>query len=407
MLREPENGAQMQTKVISRVVAANMGNASFIREMFERGRRMKAEYGEQNVFDFSIGNPNATPPPEYYAAVDAVAVDRRPELSRYMPNPGFEETRRAVAAFLSDEYAVSFDTGSIVMTSGAAGGLNVALRTICEPGDKVIVPAPFFPEYRFYIQQAGAEMTLVPNNADFELDLPGIDKALASGARAVIFNSPANPTGVCYTEATVAGLIEVLQRHDRPDRPVYLLIDDPYRRLVFDMRRAATPLGRYPRTLLISSYSKDLSIPGERAGYIAVPQSVEERGVLLAALSMINRTLGFINMNAFTQRVIARCASACCDIEFYRKRRDVLCDGLKRIGYQFRRPEGGMFVFPKTPIADDRAFIDVLTEQRVLAVAGQGFSCPGYMRLSFAVDLETIERALPGFEAAFRLAQRR
>lgn len=397
----------MQNGTIAGTVAANLKNASFIREMFERGRRMKAEFGDRNVFDFSIGNPNATPPPEYYAALSAVAAERRAELSRYMPNPGFEETRSAVAEFLSSEYGVAFDAGALIMTSGAAGGLNVALRAICEPGARVVVPAPFFPEYRFYIQQAGGEMVLVQNSDGFELDLPQIDAALAGGARALIFNSPANPTGVCYTEATVAGLVDLLKRHDRPDRPLYLLIDDPYRRLCYDMRRAATPLGRYPRTLLISSYSKDLSIPGERAGYIAVPQTVSDRALLLSAMSMLNRTLGFINMSAITQRVIARCAAACCDIEFYRKRRDLLCDGLKRIGYQFRCPEGGMFVFPKAPLADDVAFVDQLTEQRVLAVPGKGFSRPGHIRLSFAVELETIERAMPGFESAFRSASGR
>ncbi|HOO15831.1 MAG TPA: pyridoxal phosphate-dependent aminotransferase [Phycisphaerae bacterium] len=386
--------------VIADKVAADMGSASFIREMFEKGRRLKAEFGEDNVFDFSLGNPNATPPDAFFRALREAAEEHQPALHRYMPNVGFDEARAAVARFLRTEYGAPFEAADVIMTSGAAGGMNVTLRALCNPGDEVLILTPFFPEYRFYVEQAGGRVVLVPTDADFQPDLGKIEAAITERTRAIIINSPNNPTGAIYTEAKCQGLGALLARHDRPDRPIYILLDDPYRRIVYDVDTCPTPLRHYPRTILISSYSKDISIAGERIGYIAVPHSVPQREKVLAAMTMLNRTLGFVNASAFMQRVIARCADARCDLDFYRQNRDLLCNALLSYGYDLKVPGGALYAFPKTPIADDAEFIAVLVKHRVLAVPGRGFGRPGYMRLSFCVDRKTIERGLPALKAA-------
>jgi len=393
-------------RAIAAKVAADMQSASWVREMFERGRRLKAQLGEENVFDFSLGNPNAAPPPEFFDALRAVACEQRPELHGYMSNAGFEETRAAVARFVSREYGLELDGAAVVMTVGAAGGLNVALRAICDPGDEIIVLAPYFPEYRFYIEQAGARMVVVQTDAQFQPDIAAIQAALSAHTRGLIVNSPNNPSGAVYAESCCRELAAVLQRHDRPDRPLYVLLDDPYRRLVYEGAPPASLASCYPRSVLISSFSKDVSLAGERIGYIAVPAGVPDRQLLLGAMTILNRTLGFVNAPALMQRVIARCVGAACDFSFYRRNRDLLCRVLRHAGYELIVPGGSMFVFPRTPIDDDVAFVQRLLEQRILTVPGTGFGRPGHMRVSFAVAPHVIERAAPGFQAAFRAAAR-
>lgn len=395
----------MAVTAIAEKVASDMKSASWIREMFEQGRRMKAELGEEHVQDFSLGNPNGTPPRAFFDAVRAVAEDPRPPLHRYMPNAGFEETRSAVAAFLAEEYGIGFDTPGTIMTTGAAGGLNVCLRSICNPGDEVIALAPYFPEYKFYAEQAGGRLVVVQTDEQFQPDIDAIEAALTDRTKALIVNSPNNPTGAVHTAANCAALAEMLKRHDRPERPIYLISDDPYRRLVYDMDKCPTAITDYPRSILVSSYSKDLSVAGERAGYIAVSPDLPERELLLGALTMLNRTLGFVNMPAFMQRVVSKCASALCDIEFYKRNRDLLCDALVEYGYDLPYPGGALYAFPKTPLESDVEFCDVLMKHRILAVPGRGFGRAGYMRISFCVDPKTIERALPGFKAAIEDAR--
>jgi len=394
------------SNAIARKVAADMGAASWIREMFEKGLRLKAEFGQDNVFDFSLGNPNATPPASFFEAVRAVAAEPAPALHRYMPNAGFNDTRAAVARFVSREYRMEFDPQSVIMTTGAAGGMNVALRAICNPGDEVIILAPFFPEYRFYVEQANATPVIVQTDADFQPDLSAIERALSERTRAIIINTPNNPSGAVYTEQKCRGLAELAASYDRPDRALYLITDDPYRRILYELDWCPTPARYYPRTLIVSSYSKDVSIAGERIGYIAVPPTVPDRGVLMGALTMLNRTLGYVNAPAFMQRVIARCADALCDVGFYRTNRDLLCNALRDFGYELVVPQGALYAFPKTPLDDDAAFIEILLRHRVLAVPGRGFGRAGHMRLSFAVDRRTIERGLAGLQAAIREARK-
>lgn len=385
---------------IAQRIAQSMESASWIREMFEQGLRLKQQFGDDNVFDLSLGNPSATPPAAFFDAVRAVAAEFEPRRHRYMPNAGFPEARQAVAAFVRSQYPWEVQPDSIILTTGAAGGLNVTLRAICDPGDEVLIIAPYFPEYRFYIEQAGGVPVVVQSDAEFQPDPAAIEAAVTPRTRAVIVNSPNNPTGIVYTKQSCDALARTLTKLDNDDRPIYLLLDDPYRRIVFDQQQPASAGDEYQRTILISSYSKDLSIAGERAGYIALPTRLPGREMLAGAMTMLNRTLGFVNMPAMMQRIVARCADAMCDIGEYHRNRDTLCHALREFGYELPWPGGAMFAFPRTPIDDDVRFVEMLVEQKVLTVPGRGFGRPGHIRVSFAVEPKVIDGALPGFKRA-------
>jgi aspartate aminotransferase len=406
MFHQLMQGIDVSKLAVAEKVARDMKSGSWIREMFEKGRQMKAEFGAENVHDFSLGNPNGPPPEAFFHAVQSVAAEREPALHRYMPNVGFDESRAAVARFASQEYRMTIEPGAVILTSGAAGGMNVVMRTVCDPGDEVIVLAPFFVEYKFYIEQAGGKMVLVQTDEDFQPNLDAIEAAITERTRAIIINTPNNPSGAVFTEQKCQGLAQLLERHDRADHPVYIATDDPYRRIIFDLDWCPTPARHYDRTLIVSSYSKDLSIAGERAGYIIVPPTVPDRELILGAMTMLNRTLGYVNMPAFMQRVVARCADALCDVAFYRHNRDLLCNALREYGYDLTIPGGALYAFPKTPLEDDVEFVNILMKHKILAVPGRGFGRPGHMRVSYCVDRETIKRALPGFKAAIREARK-
>ncbi len=397
----------MPRTAIAEKVAQDIQTASWVRQMFERGLRLKQQYGERNVFDFSLGNPNAAPPQAYFDALRACAAEHDPARHRYMTNAGFAEARAAVARFVSREYRAEFTAEDVVLTVGCAGAANVALRAILDPGDEVIVLAPYFAEYRFYIEQAGGRMVMVQTDRAFQPDLAAIEAAITPRTRAVLVNSPNNPCGAVYPDETCRRLGELLARYDADDRPLYLLCDDVYRRVVFDVDWCPPPSRHYRRSIIVSSYSKDLSIPGERAGYIALPPATPQRDALLSAMSMLNRTLGFVNMPAITQRVLMRCADAMCDISLYRRNRDTLCDALRAYGYELATPAGALYAFPRTPIDDDVAFVEMLVGERILSVPGRGFGRPGHIRLSYCVDRETVENSLPGFKAAIDKVRRR
>lgn len=386
---------------IATKVADDAESASWIRQMFERGRRLKAELGDDAVQDLSLGNPNCRPPQAFFDALKAVAAEAAPAQHRYMPNAGFDEARQAVARFVSREYRMRIDPPFVLLTCGAAGGLNVVFRALLDPGDEVILLAPYFPEYRFYIEQAGGSARVVQTNAVFEPDIAAIRSAITERTRAILVNTPNNPSGAVFSPQACEALAALLREQDREERPLYLVTDDPYRRILYDLDWCPTPVSSYARSIIVSSYSKDLSIAGERAGYVALPPTLPARDKIMAALTMLNRTLGFVNMPAFMQRVIARCADSCCDVAFYRQNRDLLCGALRDIGYELVEPRGALYAFPRTPIEDDAAFCNTLAEHRVLAVPGLGFGRPGHMRLSFCVDRATIERAIPGLRAAF------
>ena len=390
----------MSSPVIAQRVAEDMQASSWIREMFEKGRVMMAELGEDQIFDFSLGNPNAAPPDAFFSALSVIAQEHKPELHRYMPNAGLLACRNAVAQMLNDTYGLAFSAEGIVMSSGAAGATNVTLKAILNPGDEVIVLAPFFPEYRFYIQHAQGKMVLVDTTADFQLDLNAIAAAITPRTKALLINTPNNPTGVVYRTEDLQQLGKLLAEKDSPERPIYLLCDDVYHRLAFDVTNCPAPASHYPRSIVLSSYSKDISIPGERLGYIAVHPDLPEQRIVLAAMTTLNRTLGFVNAPGLVQRIIARCRDALCNVQFYRDNCDLLCNALSDYGYELARPNGALYAFPKTPIPDDAAFVEQLLEQRILAVPGRGFGRAGHMRLCFCVARKTIEGALPGFKAA-------
>jgi aspartate aminotransferase len=382
---------------------AMIEGASWVRRMFEEGNRLRARYGAANVYDLSLGNPVSEPPPEFREALRQATLDPRPGRHRYMSNAGFGSARRSVAETLSARHDLEVLPGDVVMTCGAAGGLNVSLKALLDPDDEVIVPSPYFVEYGYYCQNHGGRLVPVPTRKDFSLSLPSIEAALGPQTKAVLLNSPHNPTGQVYGEAQIAALGRVLEAASRKYlRTIYLLSDEPYRQLVFGRAKVPSVFAHYPNSLIIYSWSKELSVPGERIGYVAVNPRCQEKEMLSAALTLANRILGFVNAPALMQRVVASLAGFKPDLSGLRANRDRLCQGLSEAGYQFLRPKGGFYVFPRSPLADEVAFCQRLAKRRVLGVPGRGFGAPGYFRLAFCVAPETIEGALPHLAAALK-----
>ena len=372
--------------------------SSWIRRMFEEGIRLKQEFGAGNVYDFSLGNPNVEPPEEFRQALREVAAADIPGKHAYMPNAGYPETRRAVADYLFREQGVAITAEQVVMTVGAGGALNVVFKTILDPGDEVLIPTPFFVEYRFYVDNGGGITVTVPTREDFSLDLTAIEAAINKNTKAVLINSPNNPTGRVYDVASLEGLAAVMRRKSGDyGRTIYLVSDEPYRDIVYDGVRVPGIMKLYGHSILVFSYSKSLSLSGERIGYIAVHPECEDAADLMGGLVLCNRMLGFVNAPALMQRVIARLQGVNVDAGIYKRKRDLLCEGLASVGYEVSKPEGAFYLFQKTPIADDVAFVRALQEERILAVPGSGFGGPGFIRIAYCVDDATINNAMAGF----------
>jgi len=388
---------------VSHKLREQIGRASWIRRMFEEGRALAAQVGAEHVFDFSLGNPIVEPPPEFFAALAAAVAERRPGVHRYMTNAGFHATRQAVADKHALESAMPYTAEHIVMTVGAAGALNTALKTILDPGDEVLLLAPYFAEYWFYVDNHGGVPVVVPTAADFDLDLDAIAAAIGPRTRAVVVNSPNNPTGRVYRHSTIDGLARVLgQRSRELGTSIYILSDEPYRALVYDDIDVPHVATYWPDTIVCTSHSKDLGLPGERIGHIAVSPSARDAGELVNGMAFAIRTLGFVNAPALMQRVVARILDCSVDIDYYRRNRDILYSHLRRLGFVMQRPEGAFFLFPKTPTLDDVAFVRRLQEHRILVVPGTGFGTPGHVRISYSVEREMLERSLPVWERAAR-----
>ena len=384
---------------ISKKVKGALEGASWVRRMFEEGDELKQLYGEENVFDFSIGNPNLEPPSSLKKALKALADQPILGMHRYMPNSGYSETRKAIAQYLTEESGLPFGEKHVVMTVGAAGGLNVALKAILDEGDEVIVPSPYFMEFKYYIDNCGGEIRLVETHEDFSLNFKEIERAIGKRTKAILINSPNNPTGVVYDQKSIERLGELLKRKSRELRKtLYLLTDEAYRRIVYDGTELPVSFLYYPHTIRVTSHSKDLSLPGERIGYIAVNPLCEETDELISALIFANRTLGFVNAPALMQRLVAPLQKNSVKIRDYEEKRDLLYSSLKTFGYQVVKPQGAFYIFPKAPIEDDVVFIKELQSKRILTVPGRGFGKPGYFRISYAVENRVIERALPGFK---------
>jgi aspartate aminotransferase len=401
LLQEKKSGIEkgVSGMAISKKVKDALEDASWVRKMFEEGEELKQLYGEENVFDFSLGNPNLEPPSSLKKALKDLAEHPIIGMHRYMPNNGYSETRRVIAEYLKEESGLPFAEKHVVMTVGAAGGLNVVLKAILDEGEEIIVPTPYFMEFRFYIDNCGGRIRLVETNEDFSLNIQEVEKGIGKKTKAVLINSPNNPTGVVYDQPSVEKLAELLKRKSRElGRTLYLITDEAYRRIVFDGTKLPIFFQHYPHTIRVTSHSKDLSLPGERIGYIAVSPLCEEVDEFISAIVFANRTLGFVNAPALMQRLVAPLQRNSVNIRDYEEKRDLLYRSLTDFGYQVVKPQGAFYFFPKAPIEDDVAFVKELQSKRILTVPGRGFGKPGYFRISYAVEMRVIERSLPGFK---------
>jgi len=379
-----------------------MEKSSWIRKMFEEGIWLKKQFGEENVFDLSLGNPVIEPPDQVQAALVKAAKDISPGLHRYMPNAGLQDVREAIAKTLSNECQVSLSANDLVMVCGAAGGLNITLKTLLDSGDEVLIFAPYFVEYLFYADNHEGKAVAVKTHDDFKLDMDALKDALSEKTKAVIVNSPNNPTGVVYSREELKQLAEVLKAHsEKTGKAVYLISDDPYKKITFDGVEAVNILELYENSIYITSHSKDIALPGERIGFVAVHPKCEDAGNLMAGLIFSNRVLGFVNAPALIQRVVKNVQGVTVDVEQYKKKRDFLYGELTRIGYDVVKPQGAFYFFPKSPIDDEVKFVKKLAEKKVLVVPGRGFGCPGYFRISYCLPDSVIEGSIAGFESTF------
>ena len=388
---------------VSHRVRRSMEESSWIRRMFEQGAALKQRFGDRNVFDLSLGNPVMEPPPEFHQALQRLLSNPPSGSHRYMPNAGYHETRAAVADALADETGLPFTPNEIVMTVGAGGAINVVLHSILDPGDEVILLAPYFAEYTFYADNHGGAPIIVPTDGDFLPDVSAIEAAISPKTRAIFINSPNNPTGVLYPAERIEALGELLERKSRAlGREIFLISDEPYRKIIFDGLSYPHIFPFYRQTIVATSHSKDLALPGERIGYIAVNPAYEEREELVAGCSFSTRVLGFVNAPALMQRVVAHLQQATVDVLDYQRKRDMLYDALTGLGYQVPRPQGAFYMFPRSPVADELVFINELLQYNVLVVPGRGFGAPGSFRLSYCVEDWVLEGALEGFTKAAR-----
>jgi aspartate aminotransferase len=371
--------------------------------MFEQGNILKAKYGPENVFDFSLGNPNLEPPARFREVLLGLIDDRRPGQHGYMPNAGYTESRSAVAAYLSGISTVKPTADDVIMTVGAGGGLNVVLKTILDPGDEVIIPKPYFVEYNYYLDNHQGVPRLVDTRKDFSLDLDSIAAAVNERTKAVLIDSPNNPTGNVYAAAELKRLGDLLADFSRGmGRPIYLISDEPYRKIVYDGVAVPSVFDFYTESFVVASFSKDLSLPGERIGYAAVHPDISEKNAVIGGMVLCNRILGYVNAPALMQRAIPSLLEESVDVSLYMRKRDMLCEGLASCGYQFTKPKGAFYLFPRSPIADDVAFVRALQEENILTVPGSGFGGPGHFRIAYCVSDGVIERAMPGFEKVIR-----
>ena len=388
---------------VSRKLQQQMVAGGWIRKMFEEGIALKARYGESNVFDLTLGNPVAEPPEEFHHELRKWVNNPSPGMHRYMPNAGYQETRAAVATHLTSETGLPFTANEIVMTCGAAGGINVVLKTLVEAGDEVVIFAPYFVEYIYYVDNHQGIPRITATDSQFAPDLNALEETITPSTRAVLINSPNNPTGAVYGHGSLQGICEVIRAKERLyGKEIFLISDDIYRRLVYDGAECPYLFQYHPRAIVITSHSKDLALPGERIGYIAINPRYDEREELVNGFVFCNRVLGFVNAPALMQHVVQALQDASVDVGEYVKKRDLLYNSLVEMGYSIVKPQGAFYIFPQSPIEDDVAFVRELQKYNVLAVPGQGFGAPGYFRLSYCVEERVIEGSLPGFRAVAR-----
>ena len=387
--------------MISKQMEELVKGSSVIRAMFEEGKKLAAKYGAENVYDFSLGNPSVEPPEEVrQAMVDIVQKEDQNYLHGYMNNSGYEDVRRTIAESINRKFGMHFAERNIVMTVGAAGGLNVVLKTLVNPGEEVIVFAPFFGEYRNYVSNVNGKVVVVPPDTDtFMPNMERFEACITELTKAVIINTPNNPTGVVYPEQTIRELSAILEKKQREfGTDIYLISDEPYRELVYGDVVVPYIPKYYNNTSVGYSYSKSLSLPGERIGYLVIPDEVADFEQVSAGANVATRILGFVNAPSLQQRVIARCIDAKVDVSVYDKNRRLLVENLRKFGYECASPDGAFYLFVKALEEDDTAFAAKAKELNLLIVPGSSFACPGYVRISYCVDYDMIVRSLPAFE---------
>ncbi len=384
---------------IAEKVEMSLTRASWIRKMFEEGSRLRQIYGADKVYDFTLGNPVHEPPARFYQELKRLAANPIPGMHRYMSNAGYPETRQAVAEVVAEDSGLAIGPEHIVMTVGAGGGLNVVLKSILNPGDEVIVLSPYFVEYRFYVDNHNGVIREVDTDPNFLPDMEAIAAAINPKTRAIILNSPNNPTGVVYSSEILARLGRlVAEKSQELGRPIYVISDEPYARIVYDIE-VPSVFKYIHNAIVVTSHSKDFALAGERIGYIAASPKIDNVDLLLEALVFCNRTLGFVNAPALMQRLVAGLQRENVDIETYRQNRDLLYHSLVQLGFEMVKPQGAFYLFPKSPLADDVEFARRALEHNILVVPGTGFGRPGYFRLAYCVEKRIIENSLPAWEA--------
>ena len=386
---------------IAKKIKSSISQSSMIRKMFEDGILLKKKYGADKVYDFSLGNPNVVHPDEFKRELINLASEIIPMKHGYTPNAGYHDTRYAVAGKISRTTGMKMSADHVVMSCGAGGALNVILKALLDPGDEVIILKPFFVEYPFYIENYGGIVKYAKTKADFSLDIAAISKAVNRKTKAIIINSPNNPTGKVYSKKNIADLARLLKEKGRAyNKEIYIISDEPYAEIVFDGVTVPSVLKAYSNSIIAYSYSKTLSLPGERIGYIAVNPKIHEAGDLINALILCTRIMGFVNAPALMQRIVCRLQHVAVDVKVYQKKRDLLCAGLAKAGYKFKKPQGAFYLFVQSPIPDDVKFVKMLLHKNILVVPGSGFGGPGYFRIAYCVDDVTIINSMKGFGEA-------
>ncbi|MGC4017960.1 MAG: pyridoxal phosphate-dependent aminotransferase [Muricomes sp.] len=387
--------------MISKKMENMVANSSAIRAMFEEGNRLAGIYGAENVYDFSLGNPNVPAPEAVKTAIRTILDEENPvALHGYTTsNAGYPDVRQAVAESLNERFQTAFEAKNITMTVGAAGGLNVIFKSLLNPGDEVVVFAPYFGEYRSYTNNyEGVLVEISPNTENFQPKLDEFEEKLTPKTKIVVVNTPNNPTGVVYSEETIkklAAIMEAKQKEFGTD--IYLISDEPYRELAYDGVEVPYLTKYYANTIIGYSYSKSLSLPGERIGYLVIPDEVADSDLIINAANVATRILGFVNAPTLQQKIVKMCLNEKTDISYYNRNRETLYNGLKDLGFECIKPEGAFYLFVKSPVADEKAFCAEAKKYNILIVPGTSFGCPGYVRLAYCVAYETIVNSLPKF----------
>jgi len=391
---------------IANKIASHISKSSWIRKMFEEGERLRQEFGADNVHDFTLGNPDVEPPEAFQRELIELAQNPLPGMHRYMNNAGYAETRTAVAAKLTKDSGVSVAASHVIMTCGAGGALNVVLKTILNPGEEVIILAPFFVEYKFYIDNhGGVPVEVWTDHETFQLDIPAIEKALTPKTRAILICSPNNPTGVIYPEASLRQLGDVLKKiHQRNGHLIYVISDEPYARIAYDGKQVPNIFPLVESSIIVTSHSKDLALPGERIGYLAANPRMDTALQFMEGAVFSNRVLGFVNAPALMQRLVAKLQNESVDVADYQAKRDLLVTELSAMGFSMVTPDGAFYLFPQSPLADDVEFVKLAQKHRILLVPGAGFGAPGFFRIAYCVDKAVIERSLPAWRELAREA---